>query len=394
MFFKLLIYYWRDALNIRTIAFLATLLLLTVILAAGFPAAGIDEKSIFEPVDLSVVDEDNSIISYTVIDQFRSLDVVGTIYVESLEEALDRLSREETLLTLLIPAGFYEETRLGLDRSGMTVYFNEKMPVEAMVFRRMLNHAAASVVGIQSAIYAYQDAIMPLYDDPADVWIQAEAASVDLAFKLVARKSILDIKETSQLNEVDFVVSALSTLFAAITSLLVLMHIRYERQTGLHERFLTANVSLPAMTAARQVVWLIWLSAGLLPLLTVLSGFYPNMRYATLYAALVFAGLAFSGWIMAFAYSTQLHESHMLAAWLLMLVLLLCGGCIYPHALLPDILQRTSFLSPARWSFLIVYNGLSGHAVDREHLFFLLIHTGVSQAAALAAQKKTVPLQV
>ena len=394
MFFKLLIYYWRDAWNVRTLAFLATLLLITVILAAGLPAARIDEKSIFEPVDLSVVDEDNSIISYTVIDQFRSLDVVGTVYIESLEQALGRLERDETLLTLLIPAGFYEQTRQGLDQSGMTVYFNDKMPVEAMVFRRMLNHAADSIVGIQSALYAYQDAIIPLYDHADDVWIQAEAASVDLAFKLVARKSILDIRETTQLNEVDFVISALSTLFAAITSLLVLMHIRYERQTGLHERLLTANVSLPALAGARQLIWLLWLSAGLVPLLAVLSSFYPDIHFVTLYTTLVLAGLAFSGWMMVFAYKTQLHESHLLAAWLLTLALLLLGGCIYPHALLPDILQKASVLSPARWSFLLVYNSLSGQTVHHEQLVILLLHVGVSQAAALAVMKKAVPLQV
>ena len=394
MFFKLLIYYWRDAWNVRTLAFLATLLLITVILAAGLPAARIDEKSIFEPVDLSVVDEDNSIISYTVIDQFRSLDVVGTVYIESLEQALGRLERDETLLTLLIPAGFYEQTRQGLDQSGMTVYFNDKMPVEAMVFRRMLNHAADSIVGIQSALYAYQDAIIPLYDHADDVWIQAEAASVDLAFKLVARKSILDIRETTQLNEVDFVISALSTLFAAITSLLVLMHIRYERQTGLHERLLTANVSLPALAGARQLIWLLWLSAGLVPLLAVLSSFYPDIHFVTLYTTLVLAGLAFSGWMMVFAYKTQLHESHLLAAWLLTLALLLLGGCIYPHALLPDILQKASVLSPARWSFLLVYNSLSGQTVHHEQLVILLFHVGVSQAAALAVMKKAVPLQV
>ncbi len=394
MFFKLLIYYWRDAWNVRTLAFLATLLLITVILAAGLPAARIDEKSIFEPVDLSVVDEDNSIISYTVIDQFRSLDVVGTVYIESLEQALGRLERDETLLTLLIPAGFYEQTRQGLDQSGMTVYFNDKMPVEAMVFRRMLNHAADSIVGIQSALYAYQDAIIPLYDHADDVWIQAEAASVDLAFKLVARKSILDIRVTTQLNEVDFVISALSTLFAAITSLLVLMHIRYERQTGLHERLLTANVSLPALAGARQLIWLLWLSAGLVPLLAVLSSFYPDIHFVTLYTTLVLAGLAFSGWMMVFAYKTQLHESHLLAAWLLTLALLLLGGCIYPHALLPDILQKASVLSPARWSFLLVYNSLSGQTVHHEQLVILLFHVGVSQAAALAVMKKAVPLQV
>ena len=394
MFFKLLIYYWRDAWNVRTLAFLATLLLITVILAAGLPAARIDEKSIFEPVDLSVVDEDNSIISYTVIDQFRSLDVVGTVYIESLEQALGRLERDETLLTLLIPAGFYEQTRQGLDQSGMTVYFNDKMPVEAMVFRRMLNHAADSIVGIQSALYAYQDAIIPLYDHADDVWIQAEAASVDLAFKLVARKSILDIRVTTQLNEVDFVISALSTLFAAITSLLVLMHIRYERQTGLHERLLTANVSLPALAGARQLIWLLWLSAGLVPLLAVLSSFYPDIHFVTLYTTLVLAGLAFSGWMMVFAYKTQLHESHLLAAWLLTLALLLLGGCIYPHALLPDILQKASVLSPARWSFLLVYNSLSGQTVHHEQLVILLLHVGVSQAAALAVMKKAVPLQV
>ena len=241
MFIKLFKFFWKDAFNIRSVSFLLALLIITVVIGLGLPTERDSSTKLFEPVHLSVVDDDKSIISYTLIDQFKHLEVVGMIYVETLDEALIRLDTGETLLVLVIPAGFYEETRLGLDRSSLTVYLNEAMPAEATVFVRMLNNATASVEGIQSAIYAYQDTLGLVLDSPSEIAALVEAASVDLAFKLVGRKSILQVDESSQLDTVYFVISALSCLLAALTSLLILMQIRQTRESGLHERLLIAG---------------------------------------------------------------------------------------------------------------------------------------------------------
>lgn len=394
MFIKLFKFYWRDAFNIRSVSFLLALLIITAVIALGLPTERDSGANIFEPVHLSVVDDDKSIISYTLIDQFKSLEVVGTIYVEPLDKALSRLDTGETLLVLVIPTGFYEETRLGLDRSSLTVYLNEAMPAEATVFVRMLDNATASVEGIQSAIYAYQDTLGLILDSPSEIAAYVEAASVDLAFKLVGRKAILQVDESRQLDTVYFVISALSCLLAALTSLLLLMQIRQTRESGLHERLLIAGAQPTVILLVKQLNMLIWLTAGLLPLSLLLRFFYPQINLLIFFSALLLLALTCSGWLAAFSYLSQLRESHLITAWLGLLLVLLAGGCLYPYALLPNIMQTTSFLSPARWTQRILYNMLANEAVQSLFFIALMLHVLVSQIAARLSLISAKPLKV
>lgn len=360
MLFKLFGLYARETWSSRTLAFFCAMLLLTGFLLWGLPAMQGGKPQVFSAVNISVVDDDRSFISYTLIDQFSSLSMVGAVYVDTLAEAQRRLDHNEVLLILVIPAEFYEQSMRSEKRSPLTVYLNERMPAETAIFVRLLHNAADSIVAIQSAYFAFQDGMRPLYaDDPS--YIEAlDVAFTNLAFQLIGRKSILATESAGKMNTVIFVISSMTCLLAMLTGLLVLLQVQQDRRSGLHERLLAANVPWWQLILARQLTGLVWLAAGFAPLLAGLFLYYPAAsKFAVLLAVLILYWI--SGLFCQFlGYLGQPGESMLLGAWLGLLALMLLGGCIYPRPLLPAGLQVIGLLSPAHWARQVLYDALAG----------------------------------
>ncbi len=391
MVFKLLRLYLKETWNSRTVAFLILMLALTALLSSDIPANQEGKADIFNPIRLSVVDDDQSLISFTLVDQFSSLAIVDKVYVESLAEAQARLKSNEILLIMVIPDGFYEQTTQGVERSGLTVYLNEKMPAEATVFVRLLNNATGSVEGIQSALFAFQDAMRPLFQDPAAFQKSAEVAAMNMAFRLVGRKTILKIADDVKLNTVWYVISALTCLLAMLTGLIVLLQVQQERLSGMHERLLIANIPWWQVMLAKKLTGLIWLLAGFAPLLAALSRFYPGLR---LWPVILAIGLIY--WITAtlclvLGYLGRPGETMLLAAWLGLLTILLLGGCIYPLQLLPGWLQPITLISPARWAFALIYGSLAQQPFSLMAAAILVIMIPCAIAGSWLSWRKAKP---
>lgn len=393
MVFKLLRLYLRETWNSRTVSFLVLMLALTALLLADLPLTSqSDDKSIiFDPVRLSVVDEDESVISYALVDQFSSLEVVDKVYVESLDEALARIENNETLLALVIPQNFYEQTVQGAERAGLTVYLNEKMPSEATIFVRLLNNATGSVEAIQSALFTYQDNIRPLYSDDNEYWEAANIAGMNMAFKLLGRKSLLKVNESARLNTTWFVISALSCLLAMLTSLLVLLQVQQERRSGMHERLKLANVPWWQLMLAKQLIGLLWLAAGFAPLLAALNRLYAGLNPWPVILAIVLLYWISSSLCLILGYLGRPGETMLLAAWLGVLGILLLGGCIYPWQLLPDWLQQAALISPARWGFTLIYDSLAGKAISATALAALAAMIAASAAGSWLSWRQARP---
>lgn len=365
MLTRLIRFYWQELLNWQTLTLLISILLISALLFLSLSAPEDTESgppALFEPVSLSIVDLDQSVISYTLIDQFRSLEAVDTLFTESMDEAAARLERGEILLILYIPDQFYEATRQRLSASGLTIYLNESMPSEAAILTRMLNNAAESVVGIQSAIYTYQAGAEPLYDDPAELWQQIEAVAVTLAFRLVGRKSVISTLDSQRLRTVPQVISSLATLLAMLCSLLLLPQIRQEKESGLHVRLTLAGIRPWQSALARQSMLMLLTAALLLPFLLILSNMMALKPWPLTGLILLLAGTATAALMIGLASLSPPGDGTLLAAWLLLIFLLLAGGCIYPESLLPGWLNIAGHLSPAYWSRQLIYNQLTGTA--------------------------------
>ncbi len=357
MFSKLLGLYLRETMNRHTAVFVALMLLVTIFLVANIQGSQ-DQINIYDPVELSVVDNDDSYLSHSLISQFEAVEFVGTVHVDSMDMASRRLDRDEVLLILVIPDQFYEQTVNGLMRDALTVHLNDRMPAESTVFVRLLNNTKTSIEAMQASLFAGQDLIRPLYDNEADYLAKREFAMIDMSFRLLGRRTVVDVDTSGKLNTVSFIISSLTSLLAMLTALQALLQVSQERRLGMHQRLLVGNVPWYQPILGKQLVGLLWLVTGFAPLLALLASFYPELPIVRLALPLMLLFWITAMLCQAVGYLAKPAETTLLGAWLGMLALMLLGGAIYPYQLLPAFLQRIAVISPVRWSYLSLYGSL------------------------------------
>ncbi|MBP7402815.1 MAG: ABC transporter permease [Clostridia bacterium] len=375
MFRRLLGLYFQETCHARTWAFLAAMLVLTAVFAAGGAGGASGGIQVYNPIRLSVSDEDNTMLSGAVIDQLGGISTLDHVYVEPLEQALARLETGETLLVLRIPAGFYARSRDPGLSTGVEVWFNDRMPTEAAVFVRFLENAADSVSVSKAALFAFEDEVAVLIGDETQQCSESDAAAIAIIMKLVARKTFVRIQEAARLDTGVFILCSLTCLYTLQTSLLLLPLVRRERASGVYDRLLIRGVPWWKPALARTLVGLVWLAAGTVPLFTVLFRAVPGVSPGPPAAAVVLLYTAGALLVQAWGPVSARDDTALLAAWAGMLALLLAGGCIYPFRLLPAWMRAVGGASPARWAFSALYDTFTGQTAS---------WTGIGILAALA----------
>ena len=191
------------------------------------------------------------------------------------------------------------------------------------------------------------------------------------------------------MRQVWFVAATLLSLFAMLPALLVLMLVQQEISSGQHARLLAANVPWWKLHLAKTIIGLIWLLAGLIPMALVSRDFIPQLKLWLVLAALVPLYLTTSFISIALAYRSHRTESVMLTAWMLLLAFLLFGGAIYPRQLLPEWMVTLQPVSPAYWSFSIIYDALYERAVSVRTYILPLIITAFSAALSWLSWRRS-----
>lgn len=361
-FSRLTYYYVRESWSSRTLAFLVIMLLLTGFVLWGIPAMNDGERRVFNPISLSIVDDDRSLISQILVEQLADIAMIDAIYLDTLTQAQARLDANEILLAIVIPAGFYDQAAHGSERSPLTVFVNERMPAETAIFVRFLNNLADSIVAVQSAYYAYGEQVRPLFDTEQSYYRQMDATFIQLFLKMLGRKSSVNITDEFQLHTVSFVISALLSLLTLLTTLMILLQVQQDRRNNLPERLLAAGVPWWQTLLARQLAGSVWLAAGFAPLLSGLFLYDRQLNRIQMTIAIVLLYWVGSALGQAWAQTGPVSEAKVMGAWFILFVMLLLGGCIYPLALLPARLQPFSRLSPAHWAFSMIYGAYNGQA--------------------------------
>ncbi|MDW7658641.1 MAG: ABC transporter permease [Bacillota bacterium] len=359
---KLTFFYIRESWSSRTLAFLVIMVLLTGFVLWGVPAMNDGEQRVFDRISLSIVDDDRSLISQILIEQLSDIGMIDAIFLDTLTRAQSRLAANEILLVIVIPAGFYDQTSHGSERSPLKVLINERMPAETAIFVRFLNNLADSIVAVQSAYYAFGEQVRPLYDNEQSYYRQMDATFIQLFLKMLGRKSFITITGEFQLHTVSFVISALLCLLTLLTALMNLLQVQQDRRNNLPDRLHAAGITWWQLLLARQLAGAVWLAAGFAPLLSGLFLFDRQMNRIPVIGAVVLLYWVGSALGQAWAQAGTIGEAKVMGAWLILFVMLLLGGCIYPLALLPDRLQLFSRLSPAYWAFSMIYGAYNGHS--------------------------------
>jgi hypothetical protein len=359
---KLTLFYIRESWSSRTLAFLVIMILLTAFVLWGIPAMNDGERRVFDQISLSIVDDDRSLLSQILVEQLSGIAMIDAIFLDTLTRAQARLDANEILLAIVIPAGFYEQAAHGSERSPLTVLLNERMPAETAIFVRFLNNLADSIVAVQSAYYAFGEQVRPLYDVDQQYYRQMDATFIQLFLKMLGRKSYVTVTGEFQLHTVSFVISALLCLLTLLTTLMNLLQVQQDRRNNLPDRLLAAGIPWWQTLLARQLAGSVWLTAGFAPLLSGLFLYDRQLNRVLVTSAIVLLYWVGSALGQAWGQAGPVGEAKVMGAWLILFVMLLLGGCIYPLALLPVRLQPFSRLSPAYWAFTMIYDAYNGQS--------------------------------
>lgn len=380
---RLLVYYWRESCNIRTLAFILVILLLTGFIQTMVWHDDDGEAQLFAPMPVSVVLAEPSFVSSVIIRQLESFDVISKVYIEDINAAKARLDSRETLMIIELPPDFTEDQIIsGHSRQDILVYFNEQMPAEANLIARMLNQALDSFIAVQAALSAFSQQLRPVLAEDQVYSRYMEAALLEMSFGLIRRGELVPLDESVRLKQFWFVVSSLISLFAMLPALLVLMLVQQERNSRQHERFLVADVAWWKLHLAKIIIGLMWLLLALLPLTFFVRQILPQLSWQVLFLAVIPLYLVAALFCIALAYRSLRAEAAMLTSWLIFMAALLIGGAIYPQQLMPRWLLFLMPASPANWSFTLLYRALYGYSLDA---LYLLLFTAVMPVMAAAS---------
>ncbi|MHC1786326.1 MAG: ABC transporter permease [Christensenellales bacterium] len=357
---RLLIFQLRETLTLRTLVLFAALILLTVFLFAALPSLASSTKRVKYDLSLSIVDPERGAISQALTMILGGMNGMGQVYLDELSVAQARLERNEILLIMQLPEGLMKDSEAFVQRAPITLWLNPRMPAETAIFVRALRSLADSVGGIQAAYMAFARAVRPLFPSLDAYNQQLTNTFSQVLVWALGRRAVVTINEAARLSTPLHMISSLTCLLCMQTGLLLMAQTQEERRSGVMCRLALSRPPWWAAPLSRQLTGLLWMSISLAPLVVGLKLYYPQARLASIVPAIFCLYWVTAALCQAAGYLSGSSPMALPGAWMMMLVLLLLGGCIYPQTLLPSALQGLMPLSPAYYAYQTVYAGLQG----------------------------------
>ncbi len=360
MFFHLILFHLRETLSVRTLAFFAAVLLLTLFIFSAMPSLTSGNDRISYDLSVSIVDPETSLVSQALASILGGMSGMGKVYREDMATAQKRLDNNEILMILRIPEGFFDSSQALEKRAPVTLYLNQRMPSETALFVRALRSVADSITGMQAAYMSFAQAIRPLYPNIDAYNRQLSETFSQVAVWALTRRAVLTENESSRMSTPYHVISSIICLLCMQTGLLLLVQAADERKNGIQCRLALSKTRWWASPIARQLVGLLWAGVSLTPLVIGLKIYYPQARLELLLTAIFSLYWVVGCMCQAAGYLSRKGGLALPGAWLAILVLFLLGGCIYPETLLPTVMKPLMPLSPAYFAYQTVYAGLQG----------------------------------
>ncbi len=378
MLFRLVLFHLRETLSLRTLVFFLAVLLMTVFIFAAMPALLSSEDRISYDMSLSIVDPNAGQISEALVTVLSGMNGMGQVYKDDMETAQKRLQNNEILIILDMPDQLITDNDVFAKRQPITLWLNPRMPAETAIFVRALRSVADSVAGMHAAYSSFATAVRPLFPKIEDFDKQLEKTFSQVMVWALLRRGVVTMNETARMSTPYHVISSLLALLCMQSGLLLMAQAEDERKNGVNYRLALSRAPWFYSPLARGLAGLLWIGISLAPLIAGLKTAYPQARLDVIILAIL--GLY---WITAALCQAAgyLSAGGMLAlpgAWLVILVLLLLGGCIYPETLLPAVIKPLMPLSPAYFAYQTIYAGLQGKSLPSGALMAFIVMAGIS----------------
>ena len=302
---------WRSILFL----FVPILLLLVMMLFMGQMA---DAGTATDPFTIAIRDEDDTIMSKTLIHQLRAVRLFDT--VRSAGSASDEeLLRDGCAAVITIPRDFFYDL-YDMQDTDVVITLNGSMPKESAIVRS----AVASLAGIleqnQRIYYAYSE------------------ASVTDALNRLDYFSLASLYGEKAQARMVFFAAGICSVLLLFVPLCVLRSLHEEQEMGIQARFASSGGSPFVLLFAKYCAALILVAFTAAPLLIV-TGIPHAEKLILPLLCLMSASFLLFYLIGTLCGSTERAQ---LIGSVLLLLMLILGGGLFPYRLLPEQIRFAS----------------------------------------------------
>jgi hypothetical protein len=305
----------------------------------------------------SIVDEDDSALGQILAAYLEDLRYISAVYYDTMDQALERLEADETIVILRLPPTLFEETRTGSQREPVEMWLNPRKPAESGQASLLVRQYASVLDYLYGTIFGYQKVYVELGGDENDSWNEATRHSMNVLVMYFGRYRYAETGDFHPYNVLLHTYSAFLIVFALLPAMGVLAGTSRLAGTSYEDRLLLSS-GPASMMAARLASGLLWWLVLLVPLLLalkisgLLAGVFPV-------AAILLAAYFTTALIMLALGRIKVPGiSIMLTGWLTFLIMIVLGGVIYPTSIFPEWLNRGAAFTPIYPMMQFLYNSL------------------------------------
>ncbi len=358
---------FKQQLGASRLALLLTAGLLLLLLLALNQLTRLPEDAEASPpsqafVSASLVDDDESAIGELIARYYEGNRFVEKIYRDTRAQAMKRLDAGEIFLVIYVPDGFLSESRSGTQKAPIELWFNPDMGPEAYQVGVLISQHAAALDHIYGSIFGFQRLFVELGGDQDLSWGRATSHSLNVVMTYLDRNRFNVQGDVFTVSGAVHALSALLIVLSLLPALGVLAATLRQAWTDYEDRLLLASGYGPLMLA-RLLTGLVWWGLLILPLLYVLHKGGVAVSFLILALLLLSVYLTAALPMLALGRVKAPAVTLFQAGWLLVFLLIVLGGVLYPVSLFPSWLTRLAFRTPVYPVMQTIYQALFDHSL-------------------------------
>lgn len=314
-----------------------------LIIFYGFSGA-LYSNNFIEPFNVTILDEDNNPQVPFLTNLLKQTQIFKEVNLVTDPEYKETFTKTNTPALIILPQNFIQETSIGKNPP-IQVIGNPNYPTQAKIVDSLTNSIANFITAGQSSINTSR-IFSRKYGVP-NSFLDSSFNNLIMQtfFQTLARLEIFQEKELENIYNIDtifFIISAVLTLFIGFSSMPVIKIIATDKQNNINYRFKASNSSFIANLTSKFLITLTIVLVQLLILGFTLNLFIDinftnniNVFYSVF---LIITGVfAFSGFLALLTSLTPNSSNTDILANLLLFLMAIAGGCLYPINSLPDI---------------------------------------------------------
>ena len=345
--------------GIKSLLFPFVPILLVFLMFLGMGSLS-EKRSYIEPFPIAVRDEDDTILTRIAVNILSELDVFSEV-MDGEGETDEELCSRGCAVVLSIPEGYFYDLYYMLD-TDVRVVLNSDMPTEAAIVKSALL-SILDIINQNQRVY-YSAGLVKYGEMSYENYCTVlDEYSDNLIYDCLSRLDYFDLATglASSINSSRlFFASGICSMLLMFIPLCVFRSVPEEYDLGILPRFRAAGGSHFTLLVSKFITAFSVAAIPVLLLLIILgTGEMPKTLLILFILFLV--SCAFFGMLLSLARSSA--RSQLLGNIIIILMLVL-GGALYPYELMPEFLQSLSRFSLPYYSLQGMYLAAMGSSIS------------------------------